>query len=130
MQRRKISVVVPMLNEERGLEPLVQRLRPVLDGLGSDWEMIFVDDGSTDNTLVGLKRLNAQDPRFKSISLSRNFGKEIATAAGLTYTTGDAAVIIDADLQHPPELILEFVKRWREGYEWSLGGAATATATR
>jgi glycosyltransferase involved in cell wall biosynthesis len=89
--RSKISVVVPMLNEERGLGPLAERLRPVLDGLGCDWEVICVDDGSTDNTLAVLKRLNEQDARFKSISLSRNFGKEIATAAGLSFTTGDAA---------------------------------------
>src|SRR6185295_10942737 len=82
---------------------------------------ICVDDGSTDNTLAVLKRLNEQDARFKSISLSRNFGKEIATAAGLSFTTGDAAVIIDADLQHPPELIHEFVKRWREGYDVVFG---------
>ena len=73
------------------------------------------------NTLAILKRLNDQDARFKSISLSRNFGKEIATAAGLNYTTGDAAVIIDADLQHPPELIAEFVDRWREGYDVVFG---------
>jgi glycosyltransferase involved in cell wall biosynthesis len=119
--RRKISVVVPMLNEERGLGPLAERLRPVLDGLGYDWEAIFVDDGSTDSTLAELKRLNDQDPRFKAVSLSRNFGKEIATAAGLRYATGDAAVIMDADLQHPPELIGEFVRRWREGFDVVFG---------
>jgi polyisoprenyl-phosphate glycosyltransferase len=120
-RRLKISVVVPMLNEERGLGPLIDRLRPVLDGLGHDWEVICVDDGSTDNTLAVLKRLNDQDPRVKSISLSRNFGKEIATAAGLSFTTGDAAIIMDADLQHPPELIADFVRRWREGYDVVFG---------
>ena len=83
-RRRSLSVVVPVLNEERGLEPLVGRLRPVLESLGLDWEVIFVDDGSTDGTLAKLKALNAQDRRFKAISLSRNFGKEIAIAAGLT----------------------------------------------
>ena len=82
-RRRSLSVVVPVLNEERGLQPLVDRLRPVLDSLGLDWEVIFVDDGSTDGTLAMLKALNAQDPRLKAISLSRNFGKEIAMAAGL-----------------------------------------------
>jgi glycosyltransferase involved in cell wall biosynthesis len=120
-RRPKISVVVPMLNEERGLGPLIDRLRPVLDGLGHDWEVICVDDGSTDNTLAVLKGLNDQDPRIKSISLSRNFGKEIATAAGLSFTTGDAAIIMDADLQHPPELIADFVRRWREGYDVVFG---------
>lgn len=114
--RRKLSVVVPGLNEERSIPALVERLRPALDGLGLDWEVIFVDDGSTDDTLALLKTLNTQDPRFKGISLSRNFGKEIAAAAGLTYVTGDAAVLMDADLQHPPELIKEFVARWNEGF--------------
>jgi glycosyltransferase involved in cell wall biosynthesis len=120
-QRRKLSVVVPMLNEEHGLGALVERLRPVLDGLGYPWEVICVDDGSTDATLLALKRLNDEDPRFKAIALSRNFGKEIATAAGLSYVTGDAAIIIDADLQHPPELIADFVRRWREGYDVVFG---------
>jgi glycosyltransferase involved in cell wall biosynthesis len=93
----------------------------VLEGLGVDWEIIFVDDGSTDGTLAKLKALNAQDRRLKAISLSRNFGKEIAAAAGLTYVTGDAAILMDADLQHPPELIEDFVKRWDEGYDIVYG---------
>ena len=87
-----------MLNEERGLQPLVDRLRPVLESLGLDWEIVFVDDGSTDGTLAKLKALNAQDRRLKAISLSRNFGKEIAIAAGLSYARGDAAVLMDACL--------------------------------
>jgi glycosyltransferase involved in cell wall biosynthesis len=119
--RRRLSVVVPVLNEERGLEPLVARLRPVLESLGLDWEVVFVDDGSTDGTLATLKALNARDRRFKAISLSRNFGKEIATAAGLTYAGGDAAVLMDADLQHPPELIGKFVERWRAGFDIVYG---------
>jgi glycosyltransferase involved in cell wall biosynthesis len=120
-RRRRLSVVVPGLNEERAIPALVERLRPVLDRLGLDWEVIFVDDGSTDGTLALLKELNARDARFKAVSLSRNFGKEIAAAAGLTYVTGDAAVLMDADLQHPPEVIEDFVKRWREGYEVVYG---------
>jgi len=118
---RRLTVVVPGLNEERGLPVLIDRLRPVLDGLDLDWEVIFVDDGSTDGTLQLLRALNGRDPRFKAISLSRNFGKEIAAAAGLNYATGDAAVLMDADLQHPPELIPEFVKRWREGFDIVYG---------
>jgi polyisoprenyl-phosphate glycosyltransferase len=118
---RKLSIVVPGLNEERSIPPLVERLRPVLDGLGLDWEVIFVDDGSTDGTLKLLRRLNREDHRFKALSLSRNFGKEIAAAAGLHYVTGDAAVLMDADLQHPPELIREFVARWKEGYDVVYG---------
>ncbi|HET6927488.1 MAG TPA: glycosyltransferase, partial [Hyphomicrobiaceae bacterium] len=84
-RRRSLSVVVPMLNEERGVETLVGRLKPVLEGLDLEWEVVFVDDGSTDGTLARLRALNAQDGRLKAISLSRNFGKEIATAAGLSY---------------------------------------------
>ena len=120
-QKRSICVVVPVLNEERGLLPLIGRLRPVLDRLGLDWQVIFVDDGSTDGTLAGLKALNAEDGRIKAIALSRNFGKEIAIAAGLRYVTADAAVLMDSDLQHPPELIAEFVEKWRAGYDVVYG---------
>lgn len=120
-RRRSLSVVVPVLNEERGLEPLVGRLVPVLEGLGLDWEVIFVDDGSVDGTLAKLRALHVQDRRLKAISLSRNFGKEVAVAAGLTYAAGDAAVLMDADLQHPPELIGDFVERWRAGFDIVYG---------
>jgi glycosyltransferase involved in cell wall biosynthesis len=119
--RAKLSVIVPGLNEERSIPALVERLQPVLEGLDLDWEVVFVDDGSTDGTLALLKALNARDPRFKAVSLSRNFGKEIAAAAGLTYVTGDAAVLMDADLQHPPELIGDFVRHWREGADIVYG---------
>jgi glycosyltransferase involved in cell wall biosynthesis len=120
-RRPKLSVVVPGLNEERSIPALVERLRPVLDSLDLDWEVIFVDDGSTDGTLALLKSLNVQEPRFKAVSLSRNFGKEIAAAAGLSYVTGDAAVLMDADLQHPPELIREFIRHWRQGSDIVYG---------
>jgi glycosyltransferase involved in cell wall biosynthesis len=120
-RRGTLSVVVPVLNEERGLEPLISRLRPVLDSLGLDWEVVFVDDGSTDGTLARLKALHAQDGRLKAVSLSRNFGKEVAMAAGLAYVTGDAAVLMDADLQHPPELIRDFVAHWRSGFDIVYG---------
>ena len=120
-RRRSLSVVVPVLNEERGLEPLLSRLRPVMESLDLDWEVLFVDDGSTDGTLPKLKAFNAQDRRVKAVSLSRNFGKEIAIAAGLSYVTGDAAVLMDADLQHPPELIRDFVQHWRAGFDIVYG---------
>jgi glycosyltransferase involved in cell wall biosynthesis len=110
-----------MLNEERGLEPLLARLRPALESLDLDWEVIFVDDGSSDGTLARLRAFNAQDRRLKAISLSRNFGKEIAIAAGLSYSAGDAAVLMDADLQHPPELISDFVGQWRQGFDIVYG---------
>ena len=120
-RRRSLSVVVPVLNEERGLPPLIARLRPVLDSLDLDWEVIFIDDGSTDATLATLRAIHAQDRRLKAISLSRNFGKEIAIAAGLRYARGDAAVLMDADLQHPPELIRDFVGHWRAGFHIVYG---------
>jgi glycosyltransferase involved in cell wall biosynthesis len=120
-RRARLSVVVPGLNEERSIPPLVERLRPVLDGLDLDWEVIFVDDGSADGTMAVLRELHVRDPRFKAVSLSRNFGKEIAAAAGLTYAEGDAAVLMDADLQHPPEVIGEFVQHWRQGAEMVYG---------
>lgn len=119
--RRRLSVVVPAFNEERGLKPLIERLRPVLESTGLDWEVIFVDDGSSDGTVEVLRTLNAMDGRFKAIALSRNFGKEVAMAAGLRYATGDAAILMDADLQHPPELIREFVRHWRDGYDMVYG---------
>jgi glycosyltransferase involved in cell wall biosynthesis len=120
-RRQSLSVIVPGLNEERSIPALVERLRPVLEGLNLDWEAIFVDDGSSDGTMALLRGLNARDPRFKAVSLSRNFGKEIAAAAGLSYATGDAAVLMDADLQHPPELIAEFVRHWRGGADMVYG---------
>jgi glycosyltransferase involved in cell wall biosynthesis len=120
-RRARLSVVVPGLNEEHAIPALVERLRPVLDSLDLDWEAIFVDDGSTGGTMAVLRSLNARDRRFKAVLLSRNFGKEIASAAGLAYASGDAAVLMDADLQHPPELIVEFVRHWREGADMVYG---------
>jgi glycosyltransferase involved in cell wall biosynthesis len=112
-----LSVVVPVLNEERGVRPLLDRLRPVLTATGLGTEIVFIDDGSRDGTLAELRRLNAEDPRIKVVSLSRNFGKEVAVAAGLRYAAGDAVVLMDADLQHPPEVIADFVRLWRDGYD-------------
>ena len=113
--RQVLSVLVPLLNEERGIAALLGNLRPVLESLDLDWEIVFVDDGSTDGTLKALKALHAQDQRIKAISLSRNFGKEIAIAAGLRYVRGDAAVLMDGDLQHPPQILSQFVQQWRAG---------------
>jgi glycosyltransferase involved in cell wall biosynthesis len=112
-----LSIVIPVLNEERGLPRLLERLVPVLDGLGRPWETIFVDDGSTDGTATALLALNARDPRFKAVVLSRNFGKEIAVAAGLRYARGAAAIVMDGDLQHPPETIPALVRQWEQGYD-------------
>jgi len=116
-KRPVLSVVIPLLNEVGGLPHLVARLQPALDEIALPYEILFVDDGSTDGTLELLRELNGKDARLKSISLSRNFGKEVAVAAGLRYAAGDAVILMDADLQHPPEVLPEFVKFWRQGYD-------------
>ena len=113
----ELSVIVPVLNEAENIPELAPRLAAALDPIVTSWEAIFVDDGSTDATMQAIRDLNARDKRFRAVSLSRNFGKEIAIAAGLEHAKGRAAVIIDADLQHPPEMIGRFVELWRQGYE-------------
>ncbi|HET6375819.1 MAG TPA: glycosyltransferase family 2 protein, partial [Methylocella sp.] len=115
--RPEISAVVPVYNESQCIAALVERLVPVLERCTSSFEIIFIDDGSTDGTLSQLRAAHRADARIRALSLSRNFGKEIAIAAGLDHARGLAAVIMDADLQHPPELIETFVARWREGYK-------------
>ncbi|MEZ5842897.1 MAG: glycosyltransferase family 2 protein [Hyphomicrobiaceae bacterium] len=116
-----VSVLIPAFNEAAGLDTLIARLRPVLDGLAVRWEIVFVDDGSRDDTFARLKAVASADPRISAISLSRNFGKEIAIAAGLTYVRGDACIIMDSDLQHPPEVLKAFVARWQEGFDVVYG---------
>jgi glycosyltransferase involved in cell wall biosynthesis len=106
-----------MLNEERGLEALVERLVPVLERSRLQWDVVFIDDGSTDRTREILEALNRRDPRLKALAFSRNFGKERAIAAGLDHAHGDAVVIMDADLQHPPDVIDQFIAKWNEGFD-------------
>ncbi|MDB5649267.1 MAG: glycosyl transferase family 2 [Hyphomicrobiales bacterium] len=117
----ELSVVVPVFNESENLAPLVARLVPILERCVSSWELVFIDDGSSDDTLPVLRELHGRDARFRAVSFSRNFGKEIAIAAGLDHARGRAVVIMDADLQHPPEIIETFVERWREGYKNVFG---------
>lgn len=112
----ELSVIVPAHNESRNIDALLKRLVPVLERCADSFEIIFIDDGSTDDTVESLRRAHRLDSRIRAILLSRNFGKEIAIAAGLDHAKGAAAVIMDADLQHPPELIETFVARWRAGY--------------
>ena len=111
------SVVVPMFNEAAGILLLHERLARVMDGLGESWEVIYVNDGSRDATLSVVEALRAREPRVAVVNLSRNFGKEIATTAGLDHARGEAVIVIDADLQDPPEVIPELVAVWREGYD-------------
>ncbi len=113
----ELSVIIPVLNEAENIGPLLDRLLPILKGCVASYEIVFVDDGSTDATVAAIHRANQSDPWVGCVSFSRNFGKEIAIAAGLDHATGAASVIIDADLQHPPEMIATFVQRWREGYK-------------
>jgi glycosyltransferase involved in cell wall biosynthesis len=111
------SVVVPCLNEEGTLEAFCERVKPVLDDLFENWEIVFVDDGSTDRTPALLRELHSRDERLRGLCLSRNFGSHVAIAAGLDHVRGDVAVIMAADLQDPPEVIPELLAKWREGYE-------------
>ncbi len=112
-----ISVVVPLYCEASNIDYLFKRLETVLDQLGTTYEIICVDDGSSDDTVEGLKRHRQRNPRIKIVALSRNFGKELALTAGIDYANGAAVVPIDADLQDPPELIEVLVAKWREGYD-------------
>ncbi len=121
MARERVTVLIPVLNEERTVPELGRRLPDVLDPLGVDWSVIFIDDGSSDATLDTIRELHETDRRFTAVSLSRNFGKEIAIAAGLRAAEGQACIIMDADLQHPPEVLTSFITRWREGYDIVYG---------
>ncbi len=110
------SVVVPAFNEADCIDQFHQRLAAAMDPLGS-WEAIYVDDGSEDATRETIEALRRADPRIALICLSRNFGKEIATTAGLDHARGEAVIVIDADLQDPPEVIPELVAAWRQGFD-------------
>ena len=110
-----------MCNELRNVQPLLDRLVPVLQQIGMDWEIVCVDDGSSDDTAALLVGWRKNEARLKLVRLSRNFGKEVGLAAGLAYARGDAVVLMDADLQHPPELIKAFVERWEAGFDMVYG---------
>jgi len=112
-----LSVVAPCFYEEGVLYELYRRISQVLDGSGESWELVLVNDGSRDRTPEIMRELHAQDERVKVVDFARNFGHQIAVTAGMDYAQGDAVVLIDADLQDPPELILEMLAKWREGYE-------------
>ena len=111
------SVVVPVFNEEENLELLYHRLSKVLENLCQDHEIIFVDDGSTDDSLEITKKFRKINGRVKIISFSRNFGHQIAITAGIDYASGSVVIVMDADLQDPPEVIPQLVEKWREGYD-------------
>lgn len=121
MNRPQISVVAPVFNEEETLPEFYRRVRAVMDGLGEPWELVLVDDGSSDDSFRIARELHEQDPRVRVVRFARNFGHQIAITAGMDYARGDAVVTIDSDLQDPPEVILDLVARWREGYHVVYG---------
>ena len=116
--KKLVTILVPAYNEQEVLNMLYDRLKKLMDeNTKYDFEILIVNDGSKDNSLKIMQELREKDKRINYLSLSRNFGKETAMIAGLDYSKGDAVIIIDADLQDPPELIPEMLKYWEEGYD-------------
>jgi dolichol-phosphate mannosyltransferase len=111
------SIVAPIYNELENIPELYRRVKEVMDSTGEPWELVVVDDGSTDGSTEAICELGKQDAQVRPVIFARNFGHQIAITAGWDYSRGDAVVTIDADLQDPPELILEMAKKWKEGYE-------------
>jgi polyisoprenyl-phosphate glycosyltransferase len=112
-----LSIVVPACNEAEVLPAMHARLAAVMQALGEPWELVFVNDGSADATLAVMQALHRVDPHVSVVNLSRNFGKEVAVTAGLDHARGEAVIVLDADLQDPPELIPELVAAWRGGFD-------------
>lgn len=112
-----LSVVIPVRNEEENVEPIYNRLATVLDAIGEDWEIIFSVDPSTDQTEELISLLCKRDSRVRMLRFSRRFGQPMAILAGMEASSGDAVVVIDCDMQDPPEVIPELVQRWREGFD-------------
>jgi glycosyltransferase involved in cell wall biosynthesis len=117
MKRPTLSLVLPVFNEEAALPELRVRLAALLEAIDVDVEVVFVDDGSDDRSLKVLREMAVEDTRYRLLSFSRNFGHQVAITAGIDYARGEAVVVMDADLQDPPEVVLEMVAKWREGYD-------------
>ncbi len=116
--KKRVSILVPCFNEEDSLSLFYNETKAVMDALPQyDWELLFINDGSIDHTLDILKKLYEDDKRVSYIDLTRNFGKENAMLAGFDYAKGDCVIIMDADLQDPPSLIVDFLKYWEEGFQ-------------
>lgn len=122
-----VSVVVPIYNEQDNLPELLRRLVQALEESQETWELVLVDDGSQDDSPAMLRQFHEQDPRIKVVTLSRNFGHQPAVTAGVHHAGGDCVVLIDGDLQDPPEVIPEMIRKWREGFQVVLGQRSSRT---
>ena len=111
------SIIAPIFNEAQTIEELYHRIKDVMDGLGEPWELLLVDDGSTDGSTDAIREVAARDHSVRPVFFARNFGHQLAVTAGLDYARGQAVVIIDSDLQDPPEVIPDLIEKWRQGYE-------------
>lgn len=116
MKKKKISIIIPTCNEEDNVELLATKLFKILEKF-DDFEIIFIDDGSTDRSLEVIKKLRKKNNKIRFLSFSRNFGHQYALRAGLDYATGDCVISLDADMQQPPELIIKMIEKWIEGYD-------------
>lgn len=112
----KYSIVIPIYNEQEIIPELYRRLKDTLNNLGDSAEVLLIDDGCADNSFEVMERINKEDKRFRVIRLSRNFGHQIAISAGLDHSSGEAVILMDGDLQDPPELLPEMIAKWKEGY--------------
>ena len=121
MNRPIYSIVVPLYNEEEALTETYKRLKTVMDSLDQPYEVVMVNDGSRDGTALMAREICEKDPSFKLIHFSRNFGHQTAITAGMDHASGDAIVVIDADLQDPPEIIREMIAKWKQGFEVVYG---------
>ncbi|HQP08612.1 MAG TPA: glycosyltransferase family 2 protein [Anaerolineaceae bacterium] len=115
------SIIAPVFNEKDCIGTLVQRVGEVMDTTGEPWELVIVDDGSQDGSTDIIRKMAKEDERVRAVIFARNFGHQIAVTAGMDYSHGDAVIIIDADLQDPPEVMLEMIQRWKEGYQVVYG---------
>ena len=117
MKKKRLSIVVPVYNEEDNLQHFYEAVRQTMAGLDLDWEIIFVDDGSRDKSRAILARLEREDARVQPMLLARNYGHQLALTCGLDHADGDVVITMDGDMQHPPELIPALLKYWHEGYD-------------
>jgi polyisoprenyl-phosphate glycosyltransferase len=117
MKKPTFTIIAPIFNELENIPELYPRIREVMDRTGEQWELIMVDDGSTDGSTALIRKLADNDDRVRPVIFARNFGHQIAVTAGFDFARGDALIIIDSDLQDPPEVILQLIDKWREGYE-------------